>query len=91
PEFFTYGEACRAPDNIAVETQNESSIRVEWTPRPGFNRYVVRYRERDTPGANWYEDETLLTTHNLENLIDATAYEIQVQTLCNGDYQGPFS
>lgn len=91
PEFFTYGEACRAPDNIAVETQNESSIRVEWSPRPGFNRYVVRYRERDTPGANWYEDETLLTTHNLENLIDATAYEIQVQTLCNGDYQGPFS
>lgn len=91
PEFFTYGEACRPPDNIAAETQNESSIRVSWAPRPGFNRYVVRYRERDTPGANWYEDETLLSEHLLEGLADAMPYEIQVQTRCNGDYEGPFS
>lgn len=91
PEFFTYGEACRPPDNIVVETQNESSIRVNWSPRPGFNRYVVRYRERDTPGANWYEDETVLSEHLLEELVDATPYEIQVQTLCNGEYEGPFS
>lgn len=91
PEFFTYGEACRPPDNVELEVLNESSISVGWAPRPGFNRYVVRYRERDTPGANWYEDETLLSAHILSNLVDATAYEIQVQTLCNGEYEGPFS
>ncbi len=91
PEFFTYGEACRPPDNIRASAQNESSIRVEWISRPGFNRYVVRYRERDTPGANWYEDETLRSFHLIENLVDNTSYEIQVQTLCNGAYQGPFS
>lgn len=91
PEFFTYGESCRPPDNIALETLNESSIRVTWLPLPGFNRYVVRYRERDTPGANWYEDETPLSTIVIQDLSDNTAYEIQVKSYCNGEFEGPFS
>lgn len=91
PDFFTYGEACRPPDNIAAVSQSESAIRVTWQPLPGFNRYVVRYRERDTPGANWYEEETVLSTVMLQDLSDNTAYEVQVKTYCNGEFEGPFS
>ena len=91
PEFFTYGEACTAPDNITAEALNESSARVSWQPRPGFNTYVVRYRETGMPDANWYEDESILSEHTIEGLTDATTYEIQVQTLCNGEYEGLYS
>lgn len=91
PEFFTYGESCRPPDNIAAEPLNESSIRVTWLPLPGFNRYVVRYRERDTPGAHWYEDETPLSTLVIQDLSDNKAYEIQVKSFCNGEFEGNFS
>ncbi len=91
PEFFTYGEACTAPDNITAEALNESSARVSWQPKPGFNTYVVRYREAGTTDANWYEDESILSEHTIEGLVDATTYEIQVQTLCNGEYEGQYS
>ncbi len=91
PAFFTYGEDCAFPRGINAEPVNETQALVNWSPEPGYNTYLIRYRENGRTDANWYEDETFNINHTLSELSDGTTYEYQVQTLCNGTQEGSFS
>jgi len=91
PEFFTYGEPCSFPGNIVTNSLGTSSIGVTWPPLNGYNLYAVRYRERDSPGAHWYEDVSSANNVIIGDLLDGTVYEIQVKAICNGEFEGEFS
>ncbi len=91
PQFFTYGETCTYPQGISATVVNETQAALNWQPNPGYNTYLIRYREYGRTDANWYEDETLNISHTLSELTDGTTYEYQIQTLCNGTSAGPFS
>ena len=88
PKIFTYGEACSFPDAIRLNEVTETSAGIGWTPLGGYNKYVVRYRNSEVEGANWYEDEILLNQHKIEGLNPNTTYEYQVLSLCEGRFAG---
>lgn len=88
PKIFTYGEACSYPAGINLNEVTESTATIGWTPPGGYNKFVLRYRNRDLQGANWYEDEILLNQHKLTGLNENTTYEYQVITLCEGRFAG---
>lgn len=88
PKIFTYGEACGFPSGIAVNSVSEGSATISWTPLTGYNKYILRYRDSELEGANWYEDEILLNQHTIEGLNENTSYEYQVITLCEGRFTG---
>lgn len=90
-QLFTYGTACLFPENIAANVLDHERAQISWQAKAGFNNYVVRYREKGRPDANWYEEESPLLQVTLSGLTDSTTYEYQVQTLCGGDQAGEFS
>ncbi|MEM6877077.1 MAG: hypothetical protein AAF544_00855, partial [Bacteroidota bacterium] len=62
-QIFEYGQACAYPQGIGVDNITTTSADLSWLAEPGtFNEYVIRYREQ-LPGANWYEDQVVLTSH----------------------------
>ena len=91
PEYFTYGDDCEPPTGIEVNVLNTNEAALNWQPLPGYNTYLIRYREFGRVDANWYEDETPIINHTLSGLSDGTTYEYQIQTLCNGTSPGSFS
>lgn len=78
------------PTNIAINSITPSSAIVSWVPTLGAT-YKLQYRP--TSGGAWkvVNITTLLTSSwPLYNLSDATQYEVQIATICNGT-QGAFS
>ncbi|MEL6922619.1 MAG: fibronectin type III domain-containing protein, partial [Bacteroidota bacterium] len=84
--MFTYGSPCATPTNISSGTVTESTAQVSWSAgqKGGSSAYRVRYKERDNPAANWYEDDVLLLPYTIENLAAGTSYIYEVATVCNG-------
>lgn len=87
---FVYGSTCGYPDGLQIDEIDHNSADFSWIPNAGYNKYVLRYREK-LPGAQWYEDEILIDQHTIEELEERTTYEYQIQTLCNGEVAGDFS
>ncbi|MDF2934026.1 MAG: C-terminal target protein [Chryseobacterium sp.] len=81
------------PTNIAVNSMTATTAYVSWMPTANAT-YVIRWRE-GTTGA-WMPSPTGLTLpagqsfHSITNLIEQTAYQVQVATICGG-VQGAFS
>ncbi|SDJ53503.1 fibronectin type III domain-containing protein [Chryseobacterium jejuense] len=78
------------PTNIAVSNITPSTAVVTWTPALGAT-YKLQYRPNS--GGPWkiIDITTPLTSSwSLYNLTDATTYEVQIATICNGT-QGAFS
>lgn len=72
------------PTNIAVSNVTAGTALVSWVPAIGAT-YVVRYKT--VAGTVWTTipvNTTLASSLLLSNLIDGTAYEVQVATVCGG-------
>ncbi|QQV01960.1 MULTISPECIES: GEVED domain-containing protein [Chryseobacterium] len=80
-----------APTPITVTTPTHNTALVSWTPALGAN-YIIRWRE--SPNGPWLPSATgqVLPTgtptgqsfYTITGLTEQTAYQVQVQTICNG-------
>ncbi|MBD3904591.1 M12 family metallo-peptidase [Chryseobacterium sp. Ch-15] len=73
--------------SLVVNNITTSSATVSWAPVTNAT-FVVRYKK--VADANWTTLTTTSTTTTLANLLDGTAYEVQIATVCSGT-QGNFS
>ncbi|KFE97755.1 propanediol utilization protein [Chryseobacterium formosense] len=76
-----------APSSIVVNNVTTSSATVNWAPVANAT-FVVRYKK--IVDTSWTTLTTSSTTIVLPNLLDGTAYEVQIATVCSGT-QGSFS
>ncbi|AZA75663.1 reprolysin-like metallopeptidase [Chryseobacterium indoltheticum] len=70
-----------APTPITTSNITTSSVDVSWAPVTGAT-YVIRYKK--LADAAWQQTTSSVTNITLSNLIDGTAYEVQVATVCSG-------
>ena len=70
-----------APGGVGVSNVTPSSAVVTWAPVPTAT-YVVRYKK--VTETTWQTINTTSNTVTLPNLVDGTAYEVQVATVCSG-------
>ncbi|MDR6922105.1 reprolysin-like metallopeptidase [Chryseobacterium sp. 2987] len=70
-----------APGGIGVSNITPSSAVVTWAPVPTAT-YVVRYKK--VIETTWQTINTSSNTVTLPNLVDGTAYEVQIATVCSG-------
>lgn len=75
-----------APSLVVSNITTSSSV-VSWAPVANAT-FVVRYKK--VADTNWTTLTTTSTTITLPNLLDGTAYEVQIATVCSGT-QGNFS
>ncbi|WP_404984891.1 reprolysin-like metallopeptidase [Chryseobacterium sp. M5] len=73
--------------SLVVSNITTSSAVVSWAPVANAT-FVVRYKK--VADTNWTTLTTTSTTITLPNLLDGTAYEVQIATVCSGT-QGSFS
>ncbi|WP_326985096.1 zinc-dependent metalloprotease family protein [Chryseobacterium sp. MYb264] len=76
-----------APTNIEVSNITNFSASVSWMSYTGAT-YKVRYKKTSTSA--WTEIDTNVPSINLDNLLDGTAYEVQVALVC-GTTVGTYS
>lgn len=69
-----------APTNVVVNNITFNSASVTWMPYTGAT-YKVRYKK--TSGSVWTEINTTVPSVNLDNLMDGSAYEVQVAVICD--------
>ncbi|MGO4707600.1 reprolysin-like metallopeptidase [Chryseobacterium sp. 2TAF14] len=76
-----------APTPITTSNITVSSVDVSWAAISGAT-YVIRYKK--IADATWQQTTSSATNITLSNLVDGTAYEVQVATVCSGT-TGTFS
>lgn len=69
------------PTPVSIGTVQRNSAQIFWQASTG-NQYVVRYRLRTEN--NWTSLQTDTNSITLNNLLDASFYEVQVAKICNG-------
>ncbi|MDT9702836.1 fibronectin type III domain-containing protein, partial [Streptomyces sp. P17] len=73
-----FGNCGSSPTGITMSNITTSSANVSWIPVSGASSYVLRYKK--VSETNWI---TLNLSNNnavLANLLDNTAYEVQVSS-----------
>ncbi|MCY0978813.1 fibronectin type III domain-containing protein [Chryseobacterium wangxinyae] len=78
------------PTNITVGQLTPTSAGVSWTPATGAT-YIVRWRT--APSGAWNQitlTAPLTSSYTIPGLLELTAYEVQVATICGGT-TGAFS
>ena len=79
--FTTLAPApCNTPTGLLTDSITSTSARVSWTPVSGAFGYNVRFRVAGT--STWTTVGSAGNARVLINLLPATNYEWQVQTLC---------
>lgn len=76
-----------APTGIVTSNITTSSVDVNWAPIASAT-YVVRYKK--VSDTTWQQITTSSSSITLTNLVDGTAYEVQVAAVCSGT-QGTYS
>ncbi|KQR93794.1 propanediol utilization protein [Chryseobacterium sp. Leaf180] len=76
-----------APASITATSVTTSSALISWAPVLNAT-YVIRYKK--VSETTWVTLTTASTSITLSNLLDNTAYEVQVSSVCSGT-QGTYS
>ncbi|MCX2744398.1 fibronectin type III domain-containing protein [Mangrovivirga sp. M17] len=79
--YFTYGDACPPPTSIS-DTPSRQGFLAQWTPQAGNTGFVVRLREANKKGADWYEYDSFIEEYKAKGLKDSTLYEYEVRAVC---------
>ena len=87
---FTYGDPCTPPVDIISTVQNAQRVNIGWSALSSADGYTLRYREKNNPAANWYENQVTTAGGLISGITSGTTYEYQVQTTC-GSYQSDWS
>ena len=86
---FTFGDACLAPTEVAVEEVSSTRIKLSWKGTFNHTAYTVSYRQANDSNAEWFQEETFFTDHTISSLEPDTEYEYQVLSACGtlpGEY-----
>ncbi len=77
---------CILPVNIGISAITSSTAKVSWTAIPGVYGYKIRRRE--VGSSTWTNTGSYAPTpyRKLVELIENTAYEFQIQTVCNSSF-----
>ena len=87
--MFTWGDACKSPEDIAGVPLNGPGMELTWTTLSGHTDYDIQYRPAGN-SENWYEENSLLAGSRIYNLKYGTSYETRVRANC-GTYGSDFS
>ncbi|NMH85952.1 fibronectin type III domain-containing protein [Flavivirga algicola] len=81
--WFTRTEPCGLPNMVAAKPQGTSKINVYWEENPAlYSEYIIRYREANKPGAEWFTMRTNSSWATIWHLKPGTTYEYQVAAKC---------
>jgi len=81
--FTTTGQntTCTPPTGLLTDSITSSTARLSWAPVSGAAGYNIRYRVSGS--STWASAPTQGNARVLFNLLAATSYEWQVQTVCS--------
>jgi len=86
---FTTKPGC-APPPVVNSTPSSTSAVITWTAMPGATEYIVSYRRTFLDGNEQYKTLRVTgTSVSLPNLMQNTAYEVRVATVCGVNQSGP--
>ncbi|RZS92437.1 fibronectin type III domain-containing protein [Aquimarina brevivitae] len=89
--WFSRTEPCAVPNGVAAQAQGMSKINVYWEENPAlYSEYIIRYREANKPGAQWFTMKTNSGWATVWHLKPGTTYEYQVAGKCKYE-ESPFS
>ncbi|NHM08065.1 hypothetical protein G4D82_12605 [Flavobacterium sp. CYK-4] len=71
---------CDVPTGLTSESQTTNTASLIWQPVTGATGYNVQYRPNGN--TDWIMTTVTSANVNLNNLLSATNYEVQVQALC---------
>jgi len=77
---FTTLAVCDTPASLNASAITTTSATVSWAAVSGATNYNIQYRP--TGSATWLTTTSTTPSKSLTNLLAATAYEFQVQTVC---------
>jgi hypothetical protein len=75
--------SCMAPSGIAVPSEDETTITINFNPVADADGYIVKIRP--VGSSTWEEYTTTNTTYTFTGLDECTEYEIVVQTDCDDE------
>ncbi|MDR2423307.1 MAG: hypothetical protein LBD59_01105 [Prevotellaceae bacterium] len=78
---FRIEDWCPQPTGIRAQA-DKGKIFLEWTPEPQHLEYVISYRHRDVPDAEWYDERTRESKIILRGLRPGTWAEYKIGTIC---------
>jgi TANFOR domain-containing protein len=87
--MFTWGDACKVPENISGAPLIGPGIELKWTTLTGHSDYDIQYRPSGSTG-DWYEENSLLAGSRIYNLKYNASYEARIRANC-GTYSSEFS
>ncbi|MEL7124175.1 MAG: fibronectin type III domain-containing protein, partial [Bacteroidota bacterium] len=77
--------ACCIPSGLDTMNTTSTSLQLEWSDEQcGHTAYALQYRPLS--GGEWITDITASTAIDIEDLSPCTAYEVQIQGLCNEQF-----
>lgn len=68
--------------NVTASNLTTTSAYIFWAPVTNAASYKIRYKKQSD--ANWIEIVSTTSSITLNNLVDGTAYEVQVAAVCSG-------
>lgn len=75
--------SCMAPSGIAVPSEDETTITIDFNPVADADGYIVKIRP--VGSSTWDEYNTTNTNYTFTGLEECTEYEIVVQTDCDDE------
>lgn len=79
--IITTTGCCENPESFTGEITDDSGASLEWTAAEFANSYNLRYRE--TGAMDWIDINTTEISFVIEDLMNCTEYEFQIQTVCD--------
>lgn len=84
---FVLSGQCAPPAGFAVYPPiTSSSIAVKWNTAAGASAYQIRYWEAQNPSEKTIVDQSGPSPFSIRGLKKNTAYQIQIRSVCNGNY-----
>lgn len=71
-----------APTNVTASNITTASASISWPPITNAGSYKIRYKKLSE--TTWVEVTSTVNNVTLNNLVDGTAYEVQVAAVCSG-------
>ncbi|WP_309640777.1 fibronectin type III domain-containing protein [Flavobacterium sp.] len=78
--FTTISLSCGAPTSLNTSAIATTSATLSWMTVSGVASYNIRYRKTGT--TTWTTTTATTATKSITGLLEATAYEFQVQSVC---------
>lgn len=80
--------SCGTPSGLSTSGITTTAVTFNWTAVSGASSYNIQYRKSGT--TTWTSTSSTTTSKSVSGLIEGSAYEFQVQTVCSSG-NGSFS